>query len=851
MALSADIFTGQIIASLIVLTFVAVFLLREWISQNARPGVFEDEEPLPEDPLPVAPQQHEQIGPVPPLGPPARMVIVNPQQRRPLPPDPHVNPPDLRPREMHPRLDTLHPMETAELGRRNFIPPVIPDPSRLDLESHGDEINRRPRKKKYKKKKSDSEDDDGLRVRRKMEKDAEIRRRMFHRRIHLAKTTAIRRRMTTRRAASSSPSSSPLPEVTESTKAAKQKHRFTFTASPVDANRNPTTSSSDLSRESSVDLTSSWQSLPAHPSDGFSSPTQSRPSPEVQLPTKSIPFPLQPPQPTEPPPPYPSRPLLPTIPLPRSGSSSPFLYSPGRTSLDSPSHSTYRAPEELTASLESGPSDYFARDDSSHHRDVRDLSNEATRGPAISSLQTDGSDTESLSGLEKDDIQAVHDRYFGNTLNTRNAPGPPVSLELLSDSDSDITTEDDGRGIGDLDDDDGQPVLFVPGGAVIAPVRDGEHALPEGNIVRGDGPPLGQAVAAAANQAAAEAVAAGNVENEEGDANVEDDMEGAMEGVFFVLPFRRYLLSHSSYRDEGSNFWRFSKCATAVIKTYRFLFVFLGCLDDFRARYCHRPMYLDSVYCRENHCAFICKCGRICFMIISDTIFQLDPHRMLQVMHLPIRAMRLITDPIVDLVAYILLDFTLPWALSTVSVFFDVFMFVGLNSIGRLFPNASPSAAELSSKLVCHIYRILWHLDSLELQLNHTSEFITKPMDFIMPWSVSSNTTTSTVTAAKSLSWLDSVPDYLGPFEPYFVRLGSEVREAVTSAQATWIRLAVGSGPTNRAFAISLGYVVTSFTFCLYLNLMTVGNAKTAGSAVRNVVKQQLLVIKVCQCVFA
>jgi E3 ubiquitin-protein ligase MARCH6 len=46
MALSADIFTGQIIASLIVLTFVAVFLLREWISQNARPGVFEDEEPL-------------------------------------------------------------------------------------------------------------------------------------------------------------------------------------------------------------------------------------------------------------------------------------------------------------------------------------------------------------------------------------------------------------------------------------------------------------------------------------------------------------------------------------------------------------------------------------------------------------------------------------------------------------------------------------------------------------------------------------------------------------------------------------------------------------------------------------
>src|SRR5882762_8933703 len=48
-AVSADIFAGQLIASIIVLTFVAVFLLREWISQNARPGVFEDEELFPEE----------------------------------------------------------------------------------------------------------------------------------------------------------------------------------------------------------------------------------------------------------------------------------------------------------------------------------------------------------------------------------------------------------------------------------------------------------------------------------------------------------------------------------------------------------------------------------------------------------------------------------------------------------------------------------------------------------------------------------------------------------------------------------------------------------------------------------
>jgi hypothetical protein len=53
---SADIFAGQIIATLIVLVFIAVFLLREWISQNARPGVFEEGDPAAE---PEAEQERE------------------------------------------------------------------------------------------------------------------------------------------------------------------------------------------------------------------------------------------------------------------------------------------------------------------------------------------------------------------------------------------------------------------------------------------------------------------------------------------------------------------------------------------------------------------------------------------------------------------------------------------------------------------------------------------------------------------------------------------------------------------------------------------------------------------------
>jgi hypothetical protein len=85
--LSADIFTGQIIACLIVLCFIAVFLLREWIAQNAPPGMFEDidepeEEPVfPNADIPQQPQQQQQ------------------QQQQ---PDPVLRPPPINP--IHPDI---------------------------------------------------------------------------------------------------------------------------------------------------------------------------------------------------------------------------------------------------------------------------------------------------------------------------------------------------------------------------------------------------------------------------------------------------------------------------------------------------------------------------------------------------------------------------------------------------------------------------------------------------------------------------------------------------------------------------------------------------------------------------
>lgn len=91
---------------------------------------------------------------------------------------------------------------------------------------------------------------------------------------------------------------------------------------------------------------------------------------------------------------------------------------------------------------------------------------------------------------------------------------------------------------------------------------------------------------------------------------------------------------------------------------------------------------------------------------------------------------------------------------------------------------------------------------------------------------------------------LDKFPAYLGPTEPYFTLLGKEVRLGVAKFGDAWYRMAVGSGPAERVFAIGLGYSVVGILLALYLNILTVGNARTATRAVRNAVRQQLLVIK-------
>jgi E3 ubiquitin-protein ligase MARCH6 len=86
--------------------------------------------------------------------------------------------------------------------------------------------------------------------------------------------------------------------------------------------------------------------------------------------------------------------------------------------------------------------------------------------------------------------------------------------------------------------------------------------------------------------------------------------------------------------------------------------------------------------------------------------------------------------------------------------------------------------------------------------------------------------------------------------EPYFASLGREVRTTSGTFQASWVRLALGNGPVERTFAISLGYTIVALGLAIYMNILTAGTMKHAGKAVRTAIRQQLLVVKVCSLIF-
>ncbi|KAF8159833.1 hypothetical protein B0H34DRAFT_704960 [Crassisporium funariophilum] len=815
LALSADIFTGQIIASLIVLTFVAVFLLREWISQNARPGVFEDEEVVPEDP------------------PADEPIIVRLRPDIPLP-QPQVVPQPETLVEMWQRE-----MDAVREGNENRRPDnelndnLDPDRWFVQENEPDNQEHNRKKKKKLRARQADISDEERNRLRLPQrvlaaDNDQErehVRRKMFHRRIHVARTTAARRRVYTTHKAS--PSTTPLASQSEGNK-------FDFTFKAPGAPSVPAVNGNAPSHV--MDESPIADVVPRRWNDSLENddrkrmpppPPSDSPFPHVALqpPSAEIPFSLRRwPQPSPDqssaspisPPSYPPRPPLPiTFDPPRSRPESPFVFSPGKTPIESPSLATYRAPEELGP--EAGPSNTSGYFDKREGEDSEDEIEEEEEDDNLEELDIDIDDDDVFEvdlpeeGVlllsEDEDFGAEHGRYFRDPEDENPADVVLETQQAVNESDSDDDTEEEGdndrrdlgvdaEGRAIEDDDDG---MFRDGDEDEEEDQEGGEGLfdddgqwDEGEVevdaFGAQGVPGGAPAVPlqGLNQQGDAEAAAGLDMNEEGDGNVEDDMEGAMEAIGMRGPI------HGIFQNAGLMIF--------VLDTA----IGLGILIPFTI-------------------------GK------TTALLSLDPQRFLHVMHLPIRAMRIVTDPIVDFVAYILVKLLLPRITHIVQSVLRLCIFFVSNFVGKLLGSTLTGGI---SKLSVKTY-------------NYSAELIIELSDWIRDdFPADDEIPLSYKKPVKTSSFIASIPDMLGFTEPYFAKLGMEIRLLATKLQFTWVRLALGSGPTDRVFAVFLGYVVVAFIFCLYLNILTVGNAKTAGLAVRNAVRQQLLVLKVATFIF-
>lgn len=459
-ALSSDIFTGQIIASLIVVTFVAIFLLREWISQNARPGVFEGEEiPLVEvapvdaaDPAPP-PQDPDDHPIFPPMDVQDRLALAERQM------------------EAVRAFDRMQAMRRASQGRGK-----APDRTRRNS-SAGETTDQSIALREAKRQKMFEGEELGRSDYRKQQK-------AFSRRLYVARVSnAVRRDEEDRRHSPSSELDLPydLPPVPESwpgpsSGPSEWPSEFTFT--PPNA--------------------------PKLPSKSPSSSPSPFPSVVMQPPSGSLPFsfnqPSKLPASTSSAPATPfRRPPLPNTFLPPSdsGPSSPVRVTP----LLSPSLATYRAPEDLEA--EAGPSTstagYF----------------DATPRDAPSEAEASAHNSNSSSDFDLSDDAMNH--YFEEEGHT--------AADLLETQGSmdEIEEEDEiGEDEGGMEDEEEEEDIGIDEGDVVVlglhgierPAGQDENA-PPANV-----PGLAEDAAMAANI------------NDELDVAGDDDMEGALEGMY-------------------------------------------------------------------------------------------------------------------------------------------------------------------------------------------------------------------------------------------------------------------------------------------------------------------------------
>lgn len=202
-------------------------------------------------------------------------------------------------------------------------------------------------------------------------------------------------------------------------------------------------------------------------------------------------------------------------------------------------------------------------------------------------------------------------------------------------------------------------------------------------------------------------------------------------------------------------------------------------------------------------------------------LLSLDPPRAFHILHLPIRAMRVITDPMVDSVTFLLSRSVPPLFYMALDLLFRFVLFTMEKTMG---PAAAATVVKLRSWVTSQGVELLERL---------------------LQWLRSPPEEPSPGLSGQIEKFFENNSAVARFLEPYFAEFGHEIRLITEQAQKSWVHLALGHGTPERTFAICLGYTVITICLAFYLNVFTVGNARSAGRAVRNAVRQQLLVVKV------
>ncbi|TCD71774.1 hypothetical protein EIP91_003117 [Steccherinum ochraceum] len=476
------------------------------------------------------------------------------------------------------------------------------------------------------------------------------------------------------------------------------------------------------------------------------------------------------------------RPPLPVFTLPSSPTpSGSGIRTRAHTPLASPGLATYQAPEEF----EAGPSNlngYFHSDSSQpdtsadsdetlidevqaeHHHYFREQLQELNRTDISAPVQ---GGTWQHAPQAPDDTPPFARYHDFTTFDTR--PLPPVSDEADSPEMPPLERVPWSDPDDDVEEEEDEEDAMMPFGALVEEEEDlfeRARAAPVVEVApaaRREDPLPGRAEQDALDQ-------------EEMDAAMEDDMDGALEAIGLRGPI------HGVLQNAG-------------------LMIFV--LDITIAILVWFPFTMGK----------------------SLALLALNPRRSVQLVHFPLRAIRFVTDPVVDLVLYLVARTLVPPLVR-----------LGESVATVAFQSLTAFVGE---RIAAKIVDIGMEMSSRGIQAANAT------WEYVSPHILSAPD--ATVEAGPSLLERLASEDslFFRLAEPYFAPVGHAVRTQSAEAQDMWVQLAVGSGTSSRLFAIMLGYTVDAILLALYLNVLTVGSVKSAGKAVRNAVRQQLLVVKV------